>query len=432
MVDYLDQGGAGGKEQRSKGVVASGILPDGALLAGLAAAIVHRTDVDRPWQLVVNNNVGLVMAFQAGQGVYPGTLFGIIAYMRQAFEDARRDLSIRQAHDENPNGLSLPAFDPDYEILREAMAGVFPVLFSANRAEDIRRVLKLADEYGFRPIIVGGHQAWRVADELARKNIPVILDGDFPKPNEWKPDDADSTSADSTNSESVNKPLEPGAAREKQRIEDVRANAGRLAAAGVRFAISSGGGDGDILDAARVSIEYGLPADIALQSITTVPAEMLGIPSVTRIGQGMTATFIAMSGPIFSENTEIAHIFVEGGYEEGSGGGGGGEAPTVNVTGDWTLTLTGGGMEFELETNLNMDADGTFSGSASSDQFGSAPVRGRVTGNKMEFTITISAGGQEIELTGEGTVEGDGVSGTGESPFGPFTLSGTKNPGGAK
>ena len=37
--------------------------------------------------------------------------------------------------------------------------------------------LELADEIGFRPIIVGGHEAWMVADELADRGIPVLIGG---------------------------------------------------------------------------------------------------------------------------------------------------------------------------------------------------------------------------------------------------------------
>lgn len=435
VADYLDLGGDAARGQRAAGIVASGVHPGGALAAGLAATVVHRAGTDRPWQSIANAELGLVMQFQGGQGAYPSTLFGIIAYMRQAFEDARRDGLLRTAYYEHPGGIALPALDPDYETLRSVMNGELPVFFTANGAEDIRRVLGLAEEYGFRPIIVGGDEAWRIADTLADRNVPVILDGDFPEPNEWEPEEAapDSSATDTTaavvDSMAVETPLEPAAAREKKRIENIRANAGRLAEAGVRFAISSGGGDANIRDAARLSIEYGLPADVALRAVTTVPAELLGIPSITLLGQGMAATFVVTSGPLFDEDTEIAHVFVDGSYEEGSSSAGG-DAPTVNVTGEWTLTLSASGQEFEMRTTLTMEPDGSVRGSVSNDQFGTAPLRGRVSGNRMTFTITLAFGGQEFEITGEGSIEGDQMTGSGESPLGSFSLSGRKGPGG--
>ena len=452
VTDYLTQTGADGKDQRTAGIVAAGVHPRGALAAGLGAAILYRTDVERPWGLVVNDNVGLSMAFQGGQGVYPGTLFAVIAYVRQAFEDAKRDGLILEAYGDSPEGLGVPGFDPDYAVLREAMAGRIPVYFAANRAEEIRRVLGLADEYGFRPVIVGGHEAWRVADELARRNIPVLIDGDFPEPNDWKEpgeepeaeaSEPDAASPDSLEQqappagepqkEEAQEELEPAAAREKKRIEDIRSNAGRLADAGVSFAITSGGGDGDIREAARHSIEYGLSETAALQAITDVPAALLGIPNVTRIGAGMSATFVAMSGPIFDEDSEVNHTFVEGGYEKGAGGGGGGDAPAVVVTGDWGLTFESAGQGFPFDLHLEMDPDGSFSGSATSAQMpGAASVRGRVSGNRINFTLSIDMGGQQIEMTAEGTVEAGSMSGSGDGPFGSFTFTGKKNPGGTR
>ncbi len=452
VTDYLTQTGADGKEQRATGIVAAGVHPSGALAAGLGAAILYRTDIERPWELVANDNVGLSMAFQGGQGVYPGTLFGVIAYVRQAFEDAKRDGLILQAYGESPEGLGVPGFDPDYAVLRDAMAGRIPVYFAANRAEDIRRVLGLADEYGFRPVIVGGHEAWRVADELARRNVPVLIDGDFPKPDDWEepeeepeaeasepeaasPDSLEQQAppAGEPQEEEAQKELEPAAAREKKRIEDIRSNAGRLADAGVSFAITSGGGDGDIREAARHSIEYGLSETAALHAITDVPAALLGIPNVTRIGAGMSATFVAMSGPIFDEDSEVNHTFVEGGYEKGAGAGGGGEAPAVVVTGDWVITFGSEGQEFAFDAHLEMDPDGSFSGSATNEQIpGTASIRGRVSGNQINFTVSIDAGGQQIEMTAEGTVEADSMSGSGDGPFGSFTFTGKKNPGGTR
>ncbi len=85
-----------------------------------------------------------------------------------------------------------------------------------------------------------------------------------------------------------------------------------------------------------------------------------------------------------------------------------------------------------MEASLEMDADGSVSGSVSNEMFGSAPIRGRVSGSKFTFTITISFGGQSMELSGDGTVEGDRLTGSGDGPFGAFSLSGRKDPGGAR
>ena len=53
---------------------------------------------------------------------------------------------------------------------------------------------------------------------------------DFPKPTRWDP-----------KKDTVEAALDPAVMREKERIEHIYANAGRLAAAGVTFALTSGG-----------------------------------------------------------------------------------------------------------------------------------------------------------------------------------------------
>jgi hypothetical protein len=48
-------------------------------------------------------------------------------------------------------------------------------VFTAERKADILGSLKLADELKVKPIISGGSEAWKVAAELKRVDVPVIL-----------------------------------------------------------------------------------------------------------------------------------------------------------------------------------------------------------------------------------------------------------------
>ncbi|RMH18665.1 MAG: hypothetical protein D6701_06075 [Gemmatimonadetes bacterium] len=424
VADHLAATGEDGADQRKKGVVAAGIHAEGSLAAGRAAAIVWRPDAATPWELIGDEVVGLDMSFRGARGAYPGTLFAVIAYIRQAFEDANREGRIQAAYARDPKGLAPPRWDPDYAVLREVVAGAYPVFFAADEAEDIRRVLGLADEFGFRPVIVGGEEAWKVAGDLARRNVPVLVNGDFPKPSDWDPKAEDQEN------------LEPAAAREKKRVEAAWSNPARLAEAGVRFAITSGGGKADLRDAARKAIEYGLSEEAALRAITTTPAELLGLPNVPRVGKDLTATFVVMDGPIFDEGTNVNYTFVEGGLERGkkpgAKNGGGGAAAAVNVSGAWILSVEAGGAQFDFEATFTQAPDGSFTGSASNPDAGDATVSGSVSGNSISLTLSLDAGGQSVELTASGTVEGDTMSGSGESPFGEFSFTGRRKPGGAR
>ena len=49
-------------------------------------------------------------------------------------------------------------------------------VFHVHRASDILQVLAFSEEHGFNPVIAGGAEAWKVADQLAQANVPVLMD----------------------------------------------------------------------------------------------------------------------------------------------------------------------------------------------------------------------------------------------------------------
>ena len=51
-----------------------------------------------------------------------------------------------------------------------------PLAVVANREADIRQAISAGQTYGISIVIVGGAEAWRVADLLAANHVPVILD----------------------------------------------------------------------------------------------------------------------------------------------------------------------------------------------------------------------------------------------------------------
>ena len=154
--------------------------------------------------------------------------------------------------------------DPDFRLLtptgREVLArflGGGRVAFNVDRAADIREVLAFAARTGAKPVIIGGAQAWQVADLLARARVPVILD-----PLVDLPDTFD-------------------------RLGATSGNAARLHAAGVRIAFTQFGDDAThnarkVRQAAGVAVAHGLPwqaADLVLWSgdpleVTTVAEQV--------------------------------------------------------------------------------------------------------------------------------------------------------------
>jgi imidazolonepropionase-like amidohydrolase len=420
VVDYLTATGEDLTDQRKKGVVAAAVLADGRLMPGRGTVLLYRKDAGTPQELVMIPEMGPVLSFRGAPGVYPSQVFTVMAFIRQSFEDAQRDGLILQAYAENPVGVPTPSWDPDYAVLREVLDGQ-TVYFMADQAEDIRNALTLQDEYGLRPVIVGGGEAWKAADRLRQNNVPVFVSLDFPSPDRWEPEQPDSGEEATAEQE-----LDAAAQQEKERIEGYYANAARLAESGVTFALTSGGGDADIREGVRKAIEYGLSEADALQAVTATPATLLGIPYLVNIDQGMAATFIVTDGELFAEETHIAYTFVAGAMEKGQlGGGGGGEAPAVDMTGTWEIVIDGDMMA----TMTLTQQEGAVSGTFSLGDMGSGDVSGTVSGNSISFTIDVTAGGQAMEVGIEGTVSGDSASGDGTSPMGDFSWTAEKKGG---
>jgi hypothetical protein len=424
---YLTGAGAEGRDARMAGVIAGGIHPDGGMAPGQSVTVLFRKNARTPWETVAQPNPGLFFSFQGARGVYPGTLFGVMAHFRQMFEDAGREGLIQMEYGRSPARLPLPKWDPDFEVLRKAASGQIPVFFAANSAGDIHRVLGLSEEIGFRPIIVGGEEAWRVSDELSARGIPVLVSVDFPNPMEWKP----AVAGEGAEGAPAQEALEPAAAREKERLENAYANAGRLMEAGITVALTSGGDGGDFREGVAKAMEYGLSEGDALRAVTTTPASILGIPHVVTLGEGMAANFIVTDGPIFGEETGILFTFVEGQMEKGRerGSGGTGEAPSVDVTGGWDVVVSAQGMEMPFTMTLSQDG-ARFSGTMSSPEAGEAQVsRGTVSGNELSFTLIFSMGPESMEMEANAAVEGETMTGSGSSEMGDFTFRATRKPG---
>jgi hypothetical protein len=425
-ADYLADGGADHRAERNAGVIAAGVHPEGGMAPGQGASLLFRRSAKTPTDLVVRPQLGLLFSFQGGRGGYPSSLFAVIAHFRQMFEDAARYGLIKAEYARNPVGMTLPRWDPDFEILLEAASGRLPVFFLADDDEDIRRVLKLADEIGFRPIIVGGEEAWQVSSELAAKDIPVLLSVAFPKPSEWKP-----SAKEGEVMSAPGKELEPAAAREKERLENAYATAARLVEAGVTVALTSGGSGGDLREGARKAIEYGLSEGDALRALTTTPASILGMPHISTLERGMAANFIVTDGALFEDKTGVRYTFVEGELEKGreARSPGGGEAPSVDVSGPWAVALNAQGMEMAFTMTLSQDGS-SFSGSMSGGEIGEAQIEdGTVSGNSLTFTIVFSMGTESMEIETSATLTGDRMSGSGSGAMGSFTFTATRSPG---
>lgn len=427
-ADWLNGGGEALADHRRHGILASGVFPGRGPIPGQASFILHDPGARSASQLVLDPSIGMVLSFQGAQGVYPSTLMAVHAMIRQSFMDAEHHAGRMARFAQDARGRTPVSSDPDYEVLHRAAQGEIPVLFRADGPEFVRRVLSLSDEIGFRPIVVGAEGAGEVAEELARRNIPVLLSGDLDRPSAWDPDD--------------NGPLSPEAGRERARLIPIYETAGLLEAAGVRFALTSGGqGGSTLLEGARRYVEYGLSPEGALRALTATPAELMGFPGLARIEEGMAATFIVTDRDLLEEGVRVAWSFVNGHGEEGqepriagsANAGSDGDLDVEDVVGRWSGTMESDQFP-DMPMSIELRLDGSdLVGDAISDDAGTMPLQNvRIEDGRVRFALPVMELGGAMQF--QASVEDGVMRGTGSinTPAGAFDVRFSMNraPGG--
>ena len=173
------------------------------------------------------------------------------------------------------------------EAMTPAVTGEIPVLFSARRERDIETLFLFLDKFpDVNAVLVGGDQAFRVADQLASRNIPVIVGS------------ALSTTMDRDD------PITAG-----------WRNAGILHAAGVKVSF----GTGDVANVrnlpyhAAKSAAFGLPKEEALRAVTLNAAEIIGLgDQMGSIDVGKRADLIVTDGDPLQIITTVERAFIGG------------------------------------------------------------------------------------------------------------------------
>lgn len=296
--------------RRSAGFTSAVTAPRDGIVGG-RAAFLNLAGAD-PRDLVLAPDVALMVRLGTrGFRSFPGSMMGVIAYLRQLFSDASHYGESWRLYDEDPTGLERPRYDRALAPLAAAAAGDQPVLLPATLDKEVRRMVGLAREFGIRPILYGGHEAAESAEFLAEHGAPILVDLNWPK-------------ADPDADPDGEVPL-----RVLRRRDRAPAGPAALAAAGVQFAFYRGetgsgggpagrpgggrGGPGDELAAVRKAVERGLDREAALTALTLAPAEIFGVADrVGTLAAGRIANLVIADGDLFDEDARIESVFVDG------------------------------------------------------------------------------------------------------------------------
>ena len=278
---------------RANGVTTALTAPQGGLISG-QAALIHLDGWTQD-EMAIKPTAGVIIRYPSATGGGGGGFGGFAppdsaqertqqANMRRQVTELHEYLYRAKAYDKGRDAgmtdLELPM-----EALRPLVSGEVPAIVMAESREQIEGALRLADSLGIKIIISGGAEAWKVADQLARKNVPVIL------------------------GELTRMPGNDAA------YDEIYAEAGALLRAGVKFAFSTGDGTNarHVPYQAAFAVAYGLPADAAWRALTVWPAEIWGVADkIGTIEVGKSADLFIASGDPLDVRTVVSDVFIAG------------------------------------------------------------------------------------------------------------------------
>ena len=291
---------AASEARRKAGFGAMLIAPNVGLFTGTSAAFSTGTASD-PSALVLKPIVASHIDSNASdpERGYPNSRMGEIAAVRQALYDALDADARLKAYERDPKGQPRPAVSRAIAALRPVIQGKLPLVIYADSAADMRRALHLCREFKLRPVIEGGREAYRIADELKEADATVLLSVTLPEPPKLKKGEEDPTTLEGYRYRAM-----------------LPRTAGMLAKAGVPFAFTTEG-LANIYDYSRNIrrfIAAGLPEDKAIEAATLSPARIIGIDrQVGAIETGKIANIVAVSGgTLFDPKAKLKYVFVDG------------------------------------------------------------------------------------------------------------------------
>jgi imidazolonepropionase-like amidohydrolase len=296
-ADHLDAGASAIETWRQAGITTVVVAPDAGIVTGQAAVINlagsdAREMVIRP-HAALRLNLGSVGGFVS----FPGSLMGVLAYIKQLSYDTDHYRAIWSRYESSPRGMERPRYDRTLASLAQVAEANELVLIPGAWAKEIQRAIRLGDEINANTVVYGGHQAYAVSDELSTAGTSVLVNVDWPK----APEDAD-PEADT--------PL-----RELRLRAAAPSTPMVLNDASVPFAFYSGDlkGPGDFIANIGKSVEAGLPSDAALRALTLGAAEIFGVGD--RLGsleEGKIANLVVTDGDLFAKDTKARMVFVDG------------------------------------------------------------------------------------------------------------------------
>ena len=236
---------------------------------------------------VIHPSLAVALDFtERGISLMGGSRAAALVQLRQALDDAKdfsRNRKAALAGDHRDYVLSYA----DLAALEPVVNGTKPLLVRTNRASDISVVLELAKNFQLQLILSSALEGWMVADEIAKAQVPVIIDPIHNLPNSY---------------ESLGARLD---------------NAKLLADAGVKLLFTGMDWHNThnaylVRQSAGNAVANGLDKSVAIAAMTTNPAQLFNAPVTGDIAIGDIADLVLWGGDPLELTSEAELVMIEG------------------------------------------------------------------------------------------------------------------------
>ncbi len=174
-----------------------------------------------------------------------------------------------------------PKIDENHEAILQVLDRKIPALFRASRINEIQAALHIQDEFKIRLVLVGGHEAYKIPQDLSSQRVAVIAG--------------------------------PQAILEKKgrKINYIKELLDSNIP--VAFCSCSAQGASFIPYQLAYAVQHGLSRTQALDVVTAHAAQILGVSEKAgSIKPGQNADFVVLDGEPFDLSTKVKWIYING------------------------------------------------------------------------------------------------------------------------
>lgn len=287
------------EKMRELGFTTANVVSGNGIFRG-TTAFVALSDADAN-RALIKPDVFQHVAFDNESGkedVYPESLMGVIAAIRQTFFDAQHYALDNADFSKHPNRRR-PEFNPALEALLPAAEGKMRVLFEPKNALMVDRASRIAQELKLDLCLVSSGEEWRRPELAKAANAPFIVRLDFPEVSKM-PEDDDWNDLSLDQLRAWDWAPENPALLRQQNLEIALTSDGLADKKNFRKNL-------------KAALDRGLSETDALAALTTTPAKICGVEKwLGTIEPGKLANLTIVSGNYFESESKVREVWIDG------------------------------------------------------------------------------------------------------------------------